>query len=354
MPGFGLGRAVRLAASSYNPAMSTKLNALFVLSSQGFSLIYGEHEQVDIAALANVTARPQTPQSIAENPTLLADVDVIFSGWGAPILDEKFLLAAPRLKAFFYGAGSVRGFVTDAFWDRKILLSSAYGANAVPVAEYALSQILFSLKHGWRHALHARDHHARGPAIPTIGNYGATVGIISLGMIGRYVVKLLRPFDVKVIAFDPFVSPAQAAELGVELCSLEELFRRSDVVTLHTPWLKETERMITGAHFVSMKPHSTFINTARGAIICEDELITVLEKRPDLMAILDVTFPHEPPEPQSPLWRLPNVVLTPHIAGSTGQECRRMGRFMIDEFKRYLAGQPLQWQITREKAAILA
>ena len=111
--------------------------------------------------------------------------------------------------------------------------------------------------------------------------------------------------------------------------------------------------MITGEHLASMKANAAFINTARGAVVREDEMVEVLRQRPDLYAILDVTYP-EPPEPGSPLYTLPNVVLTPHIAGSMDNECRRMGRYAIEDCRRYLAGEPLQWQITREQAATLA
>jgi phosphoglycerate dehydrogenase-like enzyme len=343
-----------LRLQAYNHTMPATPNGLYILSAESLPMIYGEPERAELDTLVNFVAPPQTPASIAAAPGLLADVDVIFSGWGAPRLDAALLAAAPKLRAFFYGAGSVRGFVTDAFWERGILLTSAYGANAVPVAEFTTSQVLFSLKHGWRRALHARMHHNFGPALPVTGNYGGVVGIISLGMIGRLAVQMLSRFDLKIIAYDPFVSAAQAATLGVELCTLDEVFQRADVVSLHTPWLKETERLIRGAHFESMRPNTTFINTARGAVVAEDEMIAALHKRPDVMALLDVTYPHEPPVPGSPLWTMPNVVLTPHIAGSSGAECRRMGRYMIDELKLYLAGRPLRWQITREKAAILA
>jgi len=329
-------------------------HALYILFPGSYDMIYGPDERADLSKLARFDHPPQTTESIKANPALLADVEVIFSGWGAPMLDAEFLAASPKLKAFFYGAGSVRKFVSDEFWNRGILLTSAYHANAIPVAEFTLAQIILALKHGLRRALHARDHHERGADIATVGCYGATVGIISLGMIGRHVVKLLKAFDTQIIAYDPFVTPDMAKELNVELCSLDDIFRRADVVSLHTPWLKETERMITGAHLRSMKPNTTFINTARGAVVCEDQMIDVLRERPDLMALLDVTYPHEPPLPDSPLWTLRNVVLTPHIAGSTGNECRRMGRYMVNEFKRYLAVRPLEWQITREKAAILA
>ena len=135
---------------------------------------------------------------------------------------------------------------------------------------------------------------------PVPGGYGSTVGIISLGMIGRMVVERLRSFDLQVLAYDPFVTEEQGAALGVTMCSLDDLFRTSDVVSLHTPWLPETVGMVTGAHLASMKKGATFINTARGAIVREPEMINVLQQRADLYAILDVTYP-EPPVPGSPL-----------------------------------------------------
>jgi phosphoglycerate dehydrogenase-like enzyme len=173
------------------------------------------------------------------------------------------------------------------------------------------------------------------------------VGLVSLGLIGRLVRERLRPFDLRVLAYDPYVKPDYARELDVQLLPLAEVFRRSDVVSLHTPLREETEKMITGAHFASMKPGATFINTARGAIVHETEMIEVLKQRPDLQAVLDVTYP-EPPEPGSPLYTLPNVILTPHIAGSMDGECRRMGRYMVEELRRFVAGKPLRWQVTRE------
>jgi phosphoglycerate dehydrogenase-like enzyme len=267
------------------------------------------------------------------------------------VLDEEFLAAAPNLKAVFYGAGTIRNFATDPAWERGITITSSYAANAVPTAEFALSQILFCLKRGWHFALTVKREGKYPPRDVVPGAYGSTVGIITLGMIGRLVVELLKPFDVNVIAYTS--SEQKAAELGAERVSLEDLFRRSDVVSLHTPWLEQTEGMITGALLASMKPNVSFINTARGAVVREQEMIEILEQRPDLYAILDVTYP-EPPEPGSPLYTLPNVVLTPHIAGSLDQECQRMGRIAVDECKRYLSGEPLLWSLSREQAASLA
>ncbi|MBX2998035.1 MAG: hydroxyacid dehydrogenase [Caldilineaceae bacterium] len=331
----------------------SKLKALYLLNESAFDQIYGPDERRDIEELVELVAPLQTARSIAENPTVLAEVEVILSGWGMIPMDEAFLAAAPRLKAFFYGAGSIKHIVSDAFWARGIPITSAYAANAVPVIEFTLAQILLSLKRTWYYIFAIREQKQYVPRLPMPGAYGSTVGLISLGMIGSGVARKLQQFDLHVIAYDPFVSDERAADLGVELCSLDEIFARADVVSLHAPWLDETVGMIRGDHFARMKPDATFINTARGAIVREDEMIRVLQDRPDLWAILDVTYP-EPPPPGSPLYTLPNVVLTPHIAGSLDNECRRMGRQIVDELRRFLHDEPLQWAIGWEQAAIMA
>ncbi|MEZ4833877.1 MAG: hydroxyacid dehydrogenase [Caldilineaceae bacterium] len=330
-----------------------KLKALYLLNEAAFDVIYGPDERADVAELVDVIAPLQTARSVADDPAVLADVDVILSGWGMPTMDEAFLAAAPNLKGVFYGAGSIKRMVTDAFWARQIPITSAYAANAVPVIEYALAQILLSLKRTWHYMFAIRAQGQYIPRTPVPGAYGSTVGIISLGMIGSGVAQKLQQFDVRVIAYDPFVKPERAAELGVELCSLEDVFRRADVVSLHAPWLDETVGLLHGHHFAAMKQDATFINTARGAIVREDEMIAVLQDRPDLWAILDVTYP-EPPVPGSPLYTLPNVVLTPHIAGSLNNECRRMGRLTVEELRKFVNGEALTWEIGRVQAAIMA
>ena len=328
------------------------LKGLYILSQDSFDKIYGQEERDDVARLVDICA-PLQPTDVATiRPEILKNADIILSGWGAPRLDAAFLKAAPNLKALFYGAGSVRGVVTPEMWDRGIVVVSAWAANGVPVAEYTVSQILFCLKQGWFHAFEIKRQ-GRYVRKEVAGAYGSTIGIISLGMIGRLVCSLLRSFDVKVLAYDPQVSADAGRELGVTLTSLEDLFAKSDVVSLHTPWLKETEGMIQGRHFESMKLNASFINTARGAVVNEKAMIEVLKRRSDLTAVLDVTYP-EPPETGSPLYTLPNVVLTPHIAGSMDKECRRMGRYMVEELQRYLHKKPLKWQITREKAEAMA
>ncbi|MET0262706.1 MAG: hydroxyacid dehydrogenase [Rariglobus sp.] len=326
---------------------------LIILDSHAYERIYGQEHLEAISGRIRLLAKPMTGREALQRPDLLAQADVIFSGWGAPRMDVEFLSAAQRLKAVFYGAGSIRYFTSDEFWARSIAVSSAYAMNAVPVAEYTLATILLSLKNYWFHAAEIKRSGRLTERIPCAGAYGSKIGLISLGMIGRLVRDRLRAFDLEVLAYDPLLTPDEADRLGVELVSLDELFAQCDVISLHTPWLPETEGMVQGRHFELMKPRATFINTARGAIVREDEMCAVLQRRPDLTALLDVTWP-DPPLPDSPVFTLPNVILTPHIAGSRDRECRRMGRLMIEEFDRWNRGEPLKWAISEEKSLTLA
>jgi len=330
--------------------------ALFVLDPASIDVIYGPQDRHYLETLADFYAPPQTPESVSANPELLSQAEVIFSGWGAPVMNEAFLQAAPKLRAVFYGAGTIGYCTSDAFWDRDILITSAYAGNAQPVAEYTLGSILLSLKNFWRLSTSARTGEGWGNHTRYVpGCFETTVALIGCGMVARRLITLLKPFDLRCVVYDPFLTPGEAAGLGVELVSLEEAFREGDAVSLHAPDKPETRGMITGAHFSAMKEGATFINTARPRIVRENEMIETLRRRPDLTAIIDVLDNDpDPPEPDSPLLGLPNVVHTPHIAGSLGPECRRLGRYMVEEFRRYLAGKPLKWRVTRELAAKLA
>lgn len=330
-----------------------RTKGMFILRSDAYDQIYGPAERSTIDELIDVIAPPQTAEEVLAHPEILRDVEVILSGWGAPLLDKTFLEHAPRLRAVLYGAGSIRDVVTDALWERDILITSAQDINAIPTAEYTLATILFSLKHGWELAAQTRQEQRFPERINVPGIYGACIGIISLGLVGRHVRELLRPFSLRTIVYDPYISSQEAAALDITLCSLEKLFREAQIVTLHTPLLPETTGMILGQHLSSMRQGSTFINTARGGLIRQAEMITVLEQRPDLHAVLDVTDP-EPPELASPLYTLPNVTLTPHIAGSLGSERRRMGQAMIEELRRLIAGETLQHKVTREQIQLMA
>ena len=320
-------------------------NALFALPPPMYEVIYAGYPRSRLDTLVQVIGGPLPSESILDFPRL-GEVECLFMGWGSPRLDATLLAALPRLRAVFYGAGSIRNIVTETFWERQIPIVSAYAANAIPVAEFAHAAILLSLKKVWYYQRTAHEKQTWPEFVHTPGAFRSTVGLVSLGAIGRLVAERLRSSELEVVAYDPFIKPEAAQSLGVRLVPLDELFRISDVVSLHAPLLDATRGMIDGTLLRSMKPDATLLNTARGGLIREADLVSVLRERTDLTAVLDVTHP-EPPVEGSPFFTLPNVFLTPHVAGSMDTECKRMGSFMADELERMLDGQPMKWQVTR-------
>lgn len=335
----------------HNPASGRQ--ALYFLAPDAYEDIYGPEERIALASRVHIVSPALNNDIYASTSHVWPGIEIIFSGWGMTTCDVPFLERFPDLKIIFYAGGTIRGFITEAFWEKGIRITSSAAANAIPVSEYALSQILFGLKQGWQRAIYVKHHQSFPPYSPPPGAYTGVVGLISLGLIGRLVAKRLRTFDARVIAYDPFVDESDARKLGVELVSLDEIFSRSDVVSCHTPDLEETRGMIGEAQFAAMKQGATFMNTARGRLVDESGMVNVLKNRPDLIAILDVTHP-EPPPAGSPLYSLENIIITPHIAGSQGTECRRMGRLVVEEADRYLAGEQLRYEIHQSQSLVLA
>ncbi|MCU0791267.1 MAG: hydroxyacid dehydrogenase [Opitutaceae bacterium] len=328
---------------------------VFALDPAAIDLVYAKEDRERIAKLVDVREDViLTPENWRRHKDVLFDVEFIFSGWKSPVYDAEFMAATPRLKAIFYAAGSVRYCTSDAFWKRDIPICSAYAANAVPVAEYTVAVAMLGLKQFWRRAALARQGEGWGDHTrPIPGAFRATIGLVSFGMIARRVVDLLASYDLRVLVYCPYLSADEAAISGVKSVPLDELFRLSDVVSIHTPVLPETIGFIGGDLVRLMKPEATLINTARGVILDQPAVVAALRERPDLTAVLDVTNP-EPPEPSDPLFALPNVIVTPHIAGSHGSECSRLGSYMVEELQRFLHDRPLCWRITQEMSHRMA
>ncbi|MFF8418350.1 hydroxyacid dehydrogenase [Streptomyces sp. NPDC015680] len=286
---------------------------------------------------------------------VLADVEILVTGWGCPPLDAAALAAAPRLRAVVHTAGSVRGHITEQCWDRGIEVSSAAAANALPVAEYTVAMILLSGKRVLERAREyraerRRDNWLATPA--TVGNHGRTVGILSASLIGRRVVELLRPYDLPVLLHDPYVTDAEAAALGVRPVGLAELFAQSDVVSVHTPLLPSTRRLVDRELLTSMRPDAVLINTSRGAVVDQEALTDVL-RQDRIRAILDVTDP-DPLPAAHPLWDCDNALITPHLAGSQGNEWQRLVGLAVGEIGRWAAGDGFAHSVRRERLAFLA
>lgn len=283
---------------------------------------------------------PTTLSRIDGRPTDLSRVRVLVTGWGAPELTGDVLDRFPELELIAHAAGSVRGIVTDAVWSRGIRACSAVAANAEPVADFTLAQMQLALKGMWRTMSGAGVTGAGEEREVAPGVDDATIGIIGLGHIGRLVAGRLAARPVSVLAYDPHADPLEAASLDARLVDLPTLIGRSDVVSVHAPLTDETRGMLDESMLTLLRPGATFINTARGGIVDSDALARVAESRPDLTVLLDVTEP-EPLPAGHALLSLPNVYVTPHIAGSLGSELPRLGRLAAEDVRLHLTGHPL-------------
>ncbi len=294
-----------------------------------------------------VRAAPLEEFSSAEARAVLGEIDILITGWGCPMVTAEVVKAAPRLKLIAHAAGTVKFTLDPAVYAAGIRVTHAADANAVPVAEYTLASIIFANKR----VFELRDRYRADPGRRSsyalmdepIGNYHRTVGLVGASRIGRKVARMLAGFDFTVLLSDPFVKPGDPVLDGAELVDLDTLMARSDVVSIHAPSLPATRAMIGAKQLGLMKDGAAFINTARGALIDEAALIAELQSG-RIHAVIDVTDP-EIPERGSPLYSLPNVFLTPHVAGAVGTERLRLGQMAIEEVERFVAGAPMEFEI---------
>ncbi|GAB7193447.1 hydroxyacid dehydrogenase [Kineococcus sp. NUM-3379] len=331
--------------------------ALLVMSQDTF------RTQFDPARLDRLCGMVSFPGPVwapdLDDPALapsLADVEVLLTSWGAPRLDTARLARLRSLRAVLHCAGTVRPIVSEEFWRRGIVVSSGADANAVPVAEFTFASIVLAGKKAQFLANDARRHRedwsyvrARGE----LSNYRRTLGIVGFSRIGRRVVRMLQQLDgAEVLVSDPYADPAEVAAAGGRLTALHELLPRVSVLSLHAPDLPATRGMIGARELALLPDGATVVNTARGTLLdtpaLERECATGR-----LHAVLDVTHP-EPLPAGSPLYDLPNVVITPHVAGSLGSETFRMTDTALDELRRHLAGQPLHHQVVSEDLELIA
>lgn len=282
----------------------------------------------------------------------LARTELIIGGWGFPALDAMLLERLPNLRAVVYTAGSVKEFWSDDLLTRDIAITSAADVNALPVAEYTLGAILWSGKRAFEIARAYRGTRRYRPfesPPKRWGNYPLRVGIVGASRIGRRVIELLTPFDVEVRLYDPTLTGSLP---GTQLVGLDELLRNSDVVSLHAPSVPQTHGMIDARALSLMPDGATLINTARGSLVVTEALLAELTAR-RLHAVIDVTDP-DPLPIDSPLFEAPNLVLTPHIAGSQGNELHRLGDAAVAEVERYVTGEPMRTTIVPEHLSITA
>jgi len=321
----------------------------FAMAPGKTRFVFDEPAITRLAELCDiVTGAPLIDFSTAEARKILGDTEILVTGWGCPFISKDVVAAAPRLKLIAHAAGTVKYHLDPAVYAAGIAVTNAVDANAVPVAEFTLAIIILANKRvfEFRDIYRADPTRASSHALmdTAIGSYRRTIGIVGASHIGRRVIDLLKPLDCDVLLYDPHVRPGDPITREAELIGLDDLISRSDIVSLHAPSLPSTRHMIGAREFGLMRDGATLINTARGALVDEAAMIAALETG-RISAVIDVTDPEIPP-PDSALYRLPNVFLTPHIAGAIGNERARLGNLVAEEIGHFVAGRPLQHQVS--------
>ncbi len=277
-----------------------------------------------------------TPEEVLDH---LGDAPVLITQI-APLTESVFE-SAPTLKLVAVARGGPVNVDMDAARRHGVCVANAPGRNASAVAEFAVAAILAETRNLTRghEALRRGDFRSDLYRADRAGLElrDMTVGIVGFGQIGRRVAGLLRPFGCALLAHDPFASVPEEGSLRP--AGFEELLERSDVITLHARATERTRSLIDEGAIARMKPGATLVNTGRGALVDCDALHAALRDGRIRGAMLD-TFAVEPVPPDSPLLKLPNVTLTPHIAGASLRTARTAADMVAEEVRRWLAGEP--------------
>lgn len=278
------------------------------------------------------------------------DAEVVITGWGTPSFigapDEKI----KSLKLIAHTAGSVAALVDESIYQRGVRVVSGNELFAESVAEGTIAYMLSMLRkipddiNGMRDGVLWK--HESG--IVTRGIIGRDIGIVGFGMITRHLLKMLKPFHPKIKIFSRYpIDEEFLKEYGATSASIEEVFS-SSVVTLHSSLTPSSVGMV-GKKLLSLMPKgAVFINTARGAIVNEKELIEVLAEG-SIYAVLDV-FEKEPLDMNSPLRKMPNVYVLPHMAGPTHDRRCHIGLAVAEDAVRFANGEPLRYELSGEYA----
>lgn len=268
---------------------------------------------------------------------VLRELDVVFSSWGFPRLNSGQLDLMPNLKAVFYAAGASSSF-RQPLLERGILLSTAAAANAIPVAEFALAQIFLAGAGYFRNSRECTDpwHAKMINSWRGHGNFENRVAVLGNGTVSRKLQQLLSNHDLEVLVV--------ASRREERTVSLEEAFSTCFAVVNLFPDVEDNGGIYDRPLFESMIEGAVFINCGRGRQVDEADLIAVMKQRPDLTALLDVQWP-EPPLEGSELYSVPNIRLSSHIAGAKASEFVRLADFMIEDFQRFAAGEPLKYTV---------
>lgn len=297
-------------------------------------------------------------RQLADDSQLVATLDGVvacLTGWDSPRLTDDVLDRCPALGLVAHTGGSVRPFVAESAYGRGVRISQAAGVLAEAVAEFAVLQILAGLRDAYDFAARMRageswESLAARPPGRLLST--AVVGLVGAGRAGRATMERLRPFGCELLVCDPYLDQPTAASYGARLVTLDELLSESDVVSLHAPLLPETRGLIGARELARLRPGALLVNTARAGLTDEAALLDAV-RRGRIRVALDV-FGAEPLPTDSPWRTASGVVTTPHIAALTAETLYQQGASAAAEVRRFLTGEPLHSEVSRDAFHVIA
>ena len=299
----------------------------------------------------NELGRNYTSDELLE---MLPGAAAVITSWGSPQITEEHVAAADELQIVGHAAGSVKTRLAPAGHERGIVLLSAADVIAESVAEYTLWAMLSGQRNLLRYERVMKQERGWKSADEHFGHslYAKKIGVVSASMVGRRVIGLLKPFGCDVMVYDPYLSDEDARLLDVRPVTLKELFAAADIISVHAPITPETRRMITRAHFESIRDGALFVHTARTWVLDQEALTAELQKN-RFNAFIDV-FEPEPLPADHPLRDLDNVFLSPHVSGHTSESRLRLVEEIARDIQRFFNDQPLRLAVPYEKLSIMA
>jgi phosphoglycerate dehydrogenase-like enzyme len=291
---------------------------------------------------------------------MIGAYEAVVTGWGSPAFTIAVLKRADRLRIVAHSAGSIKGLfpreVVDAdVVPRGLIVFSANRAIALNVAEYTVGAMIMVPRRFVEQTAAIRTSDAwRDPGLAPNALYlrGATVGLVSASTVAREVIPLLRPFDVRILVYDPYLSDREAGRLDVEKVELDALFERSDIVSLHAPSIPTTRHMVGARQLARLRDGALLINSSRGSVLDHDALLREAETG-RIRVVLDVTEP-EPLPADHPLRPLPNVYLTPHMSGTGAYGYFKIGEMTLEALEACFAERPVAGAVDWSRYELLA
>ena len=336
---------------------------LSLLTHEQLLLVATEGDVRRLLAEYEVTVNPG-PEALTYEQVVaqIPPYQGMLTSWGAsPPLGPEFFAAATNLRIIAHMAGTVRYLIPEPMIEaylrpRGIVVFSARDPLSYNVSESTVGLLIATSRRWFEHSRYVRTGGGwRSPDLEPEGQHllGSTLGILGASRVGRHLLELLRGWDLRKLLFDPYLSAAQAAELGAEKVELEELFRRATHVADCLPATTETSGLVSRKLLALLRDGGVFVNCARARTVDMEALVAEAESGRLLVAV-DVTDPVEPPPPDSPMRTLPSFCLLPHIAGVGDYGMKQVGGLTREALRACFAAEPVPGAVDYDRFEQLA